>query len=185
MGELAADCSRGDGEVRARAGGGSGGAHGGQHGRSGGGGGRVHRGDDAAGGVGSVACLASRGVRLGRGRPGGCVLARSRRVSRLAGAASGRRIGWRRGGLGGSRAPGFARGAGRCSVAGRMGVGEASRARGGATRSGGSTGRLGARPDEQGRGAWGRGVGLGWRECRRREAGGWGPTAGREKGGKN
>jgi hypothetical protein len=45
MGELAADRSRGDGEVHSRAGGGSGGVHGGQHGRSGGGGGRVHRGD--------------------------------------------------------------------------------------------------------------------------------------------
>jgi hypothetical protein len=45
MGELAADRSRGDGEMRAKAGGGSGGVvHGGQHGRSGGGG-CVHRGD--------------------------------------------------------------------------------------------------------------------------------------------
>jgi hypothetical protein len=46
MGEAAADRSKGDGEVHARAGGGSGGVHGSQHSRSGGGGGRVHRGDD-------------------------------------------------------------------------------------------------------------------------------------------
>jgi hypothetical protein len=45
MGELAADCSRGDGEVR-----GSGGAHGGQHGPNGGGSVRVHRGDRWRGG---------------------------------------------------------------------------------------------------------------------------------------
>jgi hypothetical protein len=46
MGEAAADRSRGDGEVHARAGGGSGCVHGSQHSRSGGGGGRVHRGAD-------------------------------------------------------------------------------------------------------------------------------------------
>jgi hypothetical protein len=42
------------------------GAAGERRGGSGGGGGRVHRGDGAAGGVGSVACLASRGVGLDR-----------------------------------------------------------------------------------------------------------------------
>jgi hypothetical protein len=116
MGELAADRSRGDGEVHARAGGGSGGVHGGQHGSSGGGGGRVHRGDGWRApqqgallvGVGHGSARRG-GARGWRGHRGAAEvgLGASWRVCVAAAGASARCVGRRtgRGGPGGWRRP--------------------------------------------------------------------------------
>jgi hypothetical protein len=115
MGELAADCSRGNGEVRAGTGGDSGGAHGGQHGRSGGGGVRVHQGDGAAGGVGTVVQWVAVGLAAasGRGRVGAAQLCCGGR----------RRDACGEGRSSAARSPGRGEGAvlGRCSKAGALG----------------------------------------------------------------
>jgi hypothetical protein len=134
MGEAAADRSRGDGEVHARAGGGSGGVHGSQHSRSGVGGGRVHRGDDWRAPQRGLrwtgwdaALLASRGRRRPETNRCRVLQGWARAAWRLrpgpveeARGGVGRRIGRRRGGLGRSRG-GAARSRGCAALNGRHG----------------------------------------------------------------
>jgi hypothetical protein len=215
MGELAVDRSRGNGEVRARAGGGSGGVvHGGQHGRSGGGGGDVHRGDGlrlglecagscwgrVASGLARLPGDLARRLRRRRGARGRSV-SRLRRAARgragcwarsaaLPGAASGawaRSVGSRESGLGSARCVaaswrrsrerreeegvGGAGGRGCAGAGGRScaGAGGVARPRGRDMRGVSSCGRVPTAGRERGR-------------CL--VAGGWGPMAGREEGGK-
>jgi hypothetical protein len=146
MGELAADCSRGDGEVR-----GSGGAHGGQHGPNGGGSVRVHRGDRWRGGSRP---RSSRRLRRDDGK--GAALVGAARQWRRAAALQGKGAGrWRTaGGVAGARS-GRVRGAGRaCTAAGwhpgaREREGEEGRRRLGAAAGGEGDRRLGGRRRER------------------------------------